>query len=87
MTPDGVTHFRDDVYGLDQLAILATAPDDALTGSAQPAKVKADLEQPMPLQAAPLQAMPASPRVLYAEPDISTYRPVITPPARASAGR
>ena len=87
VTPDGVTHFRDDVYGLDQLAILATAPDEPPTGGTPPAKVKADLEQPVPLQAVPLQAMPASPRVLYAAPDISTYRPVITPPARASAGR
>lgn len=87
VTPDGVTHFRDDVYGLDQLAILATAPDELPTGGTPPAKVKADLEQPVPLQAVPLQAMPASPRVLYAAPDISTYRPVITPPARASAGR
>jgi murein L,D-transpeptidase YcbB/YkuD len=92
VTPDGVTHFRDDVYGLDQLAVLATMPDDAPTGSvptgsAPPAKVKADLEQPMPLQAVPLQAAPASRRVLYAAPDVSRHRPLITPPARASAGR
>ncbi len=94
VTPDGVTHFRDDVYGLDQLAVLAPMPDEAPTSSApqNKAKAKADLEQPLPpqavpLQAVPLQAAPASRRVLYAAPDVSRHRPLITPPARASAGR
>jgi len=71
VTPDGMTHFRDDVYGLDQLAILATAPDETPTSSVPAAKVRAHLDQPMPQH-----ATSNVPRVLYA-----------APPQRASAPR
>lgn len=49
VTPDGVTHFRDDVYGLDQLAILSSAPDETPTSSISTARPKALVPaQPLP---------------------------------------
>jgi L,D-transpeptidase YcbB len=54
VTPDGMTHFRDDVYGLDQLAILATTPDDTPTSSLPKVKAKASLGQPLPASSAPM---------------------------------
>lgn len=49
VTPDGVTHFRDDVYGLDQLAILSSAPDETPTSSVSTARPKALVPaQPLP---------------------------------------
>jgi L,D-transpeptidase YcbB len=49
VTPDGVTHFRDDVYGLDQLAILSSAPDETPTSSISSARPKATApSQPLP---------------------------------------
>lgn len=50
VTPDGVTHFRDDVYGLDQLAILSSMPDETPTSS---------IATPRPKMNVPTQSLPA----------------------------
>lgn len=66
VTPDGVTHFRDDVYGLDQPALLASQPDPAPTSSIRTAPARAQREQPMPPASAPLalQQRASAPRPL-----------------------
>jgi murein L,D-transpeptidase YcbB/YkuD len=55
VTPDGVTHFRDDVYGLDQLAILSSQPDETPTSSIAPSRPKQLVpNQPLPPRASPM---------------------------------
>lgn len=66
VTPDGVTHFRDDVYGLDQPALLASQPDPAPTSSIPTAPARAQREQPVPPASVPLalQQRASAPRPL-----------------------
>lgn len=55
VTPDGVTHFRDDVYGLDQLAILSSQPDETPTSSITTSRPKQLVPpQPLPARTSPM---------------------------------
>ncbi|CAN1499940.1 YkuD_like domain containing protein [Rhabdaerophilaceae bacterium] len=67
VTPDGQVHFRDDVYGLDQVAILSMMPDETPTsalGTPRPASPN-DASQPLPRRtSATLAQPPARPKAM-----------------------
>jgi murein L,D-transpeptidase YcbB/YkuD len=72
VTPDGQVHFREDVYGLDQVAILtSSAGHDPATTATIPAPRAKPLpalpNQPLPPRSSPMME-PGTNRVLYQRP-------------------
>ena len=75
VTPDGQVHFRDDVYGLDQVAILATTPDETPTSAIAAPKIRPplDLAQPLPRRTSAILEQPPT-RTKSAQPAGRTQR-------------
>lgn len=69
VTPDGQVHFRDDVYGLDQVAILTSSADPAPLNTANPheKRPKAIPSHALPARSSPMLET-GSNRVLYPRP-------------------